>query len=63
MAETGTPKGKLDLQYLALGFTIIGGIIALITYIEQTRYKKLQEENAMLEREIKKKQLEKLKKA
>jgi hypothetical protein len=61
MAETGTNKGKLDLQLFALGFTIIGGLIALVSYIDNLRVKKLQEENAILEKQIKELTLAKLK--
>lgn len=61
MAEQGATKGKLDLQLFALGFTIIGGLIALVSYIENLRVKKLQEENALLEKQIKELTLAKLK--
>lgn len=61
MAETGTPKGKMDLQYFALGVTIVVGLFGIFSYFEQRRTKKLAEQNALLEMEIKKIQLSKLK--
>jgi len=55
------PKGKLSLEYLAIGFTIIGGMVALMSYMENQSAKKLVETNAQLEKEIKELQLANLK--
>lgn len=56
------PKGKLQLEYIAIGMTIIGGIITLVTYFENQKSKALAEYNAGLEKQIKELQLANLKK-
>jgi len=57
LPDSQIPKGKLGLEYIAIGFTIIGGMVALMNYLESQKTKKLQEVNADLERQIKELQL------
>lgn len=56
------PKGKLQLEYIAIGFTIIGGLVTLMSYLESQNTKKLAEVNAQLEKQIKELQLANLRK-
>lgn len=50
-----------DLEKLAVVFTLLAGIVAVVTYFETKKTKVLQEKNAELEKQIKELQLSKLK--
>ena len=45
------------IQVVGIAITIVVGILGIMTYLESRKTKKLAEENAILENEIKKRQL------
>lgn len=60
MASISTGK-KTPIELFAIGITIIAGVLAIYNFVEKQKTKKLFEENAMLENEIKRITLSKLK--
>lgn len=54
-------KQQNHIKLLFIGLASLGGIVALITYIDTRKHRKIAESNALLENQIKVLQLEQLK--